>query len=154
MRSQVYSIQSAILRPFVQYVLFNQRTLEEPVVQVTSFPNTNFCLGIAKDKMLSLDNDLLVYKPKPGVHSYISGMYSQPHQINITGALDEICIDFTASGYEQFFSTPPQVYVFEENVLELNFGKSSEAYFLETFDESDLTIRGKERYLLKSFLEI
>ncbi len=150
MESSVYHIQSLALRPFVQYVLFNYAKKSTSEERVTSLPNSNFCLGITKGKELCKTEKGLVFRPKEGLGTYLSGLYTEPHVFCCTDELDEICIDFTLAGYHRFFVTPPSTYLFSEDLLLPNFGPQAETFFEHLFGIEDRYVRGLgiEQFLL------
>lgn len=92
----------------------------------------------------------MVSQPKPGLNTYISGLYTQPHIFCANGELDEICIDFTMAGYYRFFSLPPSCYYFDDNILSVSFGKQAAPLFEYIFSHDDLQARGQgiEQFLL------
>lgn len=152
MQSSVYQIQSAALRPYVQYVLFNYATAQTSTRRVVSLPNHNFCLGIIKDQELYEDDCVLKLRKKKGLNTYLSGLYTKPHVFCTKGAFDEICIDFTLSGYHRFFSTPAATYQLSEDLLSPNFGPQAIAFFTQLFNLEDRFARGLgiEQFLLFS----
>ncbi len=155
MQFDTYKIQSTALKKYVQYILFNYSTEHTTNRLVTSYANNNICLGIIKDNVLNEGvNQEKLIKAKPGIHSYISGMYLAPHRFRATGTLDEICIDFTPLGYYQFFRNPLKTYILEENIIAEAWGKNAIFFFEKVFDEAGLRQRGAliENFLLKKLL--
>lgn len=150
MQSSVYQIQSAALRPYVQYVLFNYATEQAHAQRVVSLPNRNFCLGIIKDQELYEEGSVMKLRSKPGLNTYLSGLYTRPHVFFLAGELDEICIDFTLSGYHRFFRTPAATYQLSEDLLLPNFGPQANAFFTQLFALEDRYTRGVgiEQFLL------
>lgn len=150
MESSVYQIQSPALQPFVQYILFNFADKNALTQRVVSLPNSNFCLGITKDKALCEKEEGLVFLPKPGLSTYLSGLYTSPHIFCCTDELDEICIDFTLAGYHRFFTTPPATYLLSEDLLSPNFGPRAKDFFEHLFEIEDRYVRGQgiEQFLL------
>lgn len=150
MESSVYQIQSPALRPFVQYVLFNFAGKNSPKQRVVSLPNSNFCLGITNGQALCELENGMVFRSKPGMSTYLSGLYTAPHVFCSTGELDEICIDFTLAGYHRFFTTPPATYLLDEDLLSPNFGPGAKDFFEQLFTIKDRYVRGQgiEQFLL------
>lgn len=155
MQFDTYKIQSPALKKYVQYILFNYSGGNATNRLITSYANNNICLGILKDSILTEgpDHEKLI-RPKPGIHSYISGMYLAPHRFRATGAMDEICIDFTPLGYYQFFKNPLKTYVLEENILKEAWGTDAVFFFEQVFEEAAFQKRGAmiEQFLLKKLL--
>lgn len=155
MQFDTYKIQSPALKKYVQYILFNYSNEHTTNRLITSYANNNICLGIIKDNVLNegVNHEKLI-KPKPGIHSYISGMYLAPHRFRVTGTIDEICIDFTPLGYYQFFRSPLKTYILEENIIAEAWGKEAVFFFEKVFNETGLQERGAmvESFLLKKLL--
>jgi len=147
----VYNIASPLLSRYVQYILFNYSSDASYSSLVTSFANTNICLGIINGKKLDNRTDEVKYTEyKSGINSYISGMYLKPYKFEADGILDEICIDFTPIGYYRFFKFPLRTYIFNEDILSEAFGKDAIEFFESIFNISDFQKRGLliEEYLM------
>lgn len=152
MQFDTYKIRAAALKNYVQYILFNYCAGQSSNSLVTSYANNNICLGIIKDHVLKegpLQEKLMV--AKPGIHSYISGMYLAPHRFRATIPMDEICVDFTPLGYYRFFRHPLKTYILEEDILSEAWGRKSIFFFEKIFEETCLQQRGAmiEAFLLK-----
>jgi AraC-like DNA-binding protein len=155
MQFDTYKIQSTALKKYVQYILFNYSNEHTTNRLITSYANNNICLGILKDNVLNEGvNQEKLITAKPGIHSYISGMYLAPHRFRATGTIDEICIDFTPLGYYQFFRNPLKTYILEENIVAEAWGKEAVFFFEQVFNEGSLQQRGAmiEQFLLKKLL--
>jgi len=151
MQFYVHQIQSPYLKGLVEYVLFNYN--DEPNIKrtVTSYANTNICLGIIREKQLIQKGkkikSIAVSNP---INAYLSGMYLAPHHFELTGTLDEICIDFTPLGYYHFFKFPAPIYLLEQDILAQLFSVTATPTFELIFQEKDFKIRGQlvEQFLL------
>ncbi len=78
----IYKIKSEELARHVQYILFNYAGNEAYTKVITSFANTNICLGIINDKKLVNKPDRVkATQAKTGIHSYLSGIYLGQHKI-------------------------------------------------------------------------
>src|SRR5437764_3211809 len=140
----IYNIQSSVLKPYVQYILFNISKDPTNNSIITSFANTNICLGIINHKnIIQLPNGIHSVTSSSTITSYISGMYLKPHVFKSQGTLDEICIDFTPSGYYQFFPFPLKKYLINEDILTEAFGKDSKSFFELVFSKRNNYERGK-----------
>jgi AraC-like DNA-binding protein len=140
----LYNIQSSILKPYVQYILFNHCSQKNFTNTVTSFPNTNICLGIIRDKQLYQDtNGSKCLREKPGINSYISSLYTTPYNFIGNGLQDEICIDFTPLGFCKFFKCTSETFISYDKLLNDIFTSKSIGRFEKVFDEKDFMIRGK-----------
>ena len=150
MQSAVYHIKSEALKPYIQYILFNQVSPDAPLAHVTSYPNANYCLGVQYGTHMQADALGLRASARPGVHAYISGLYVRPHIFCKEGSLDEICIDFTMAGYQRFFQKLQGCYQFGDDVLPVHFGPQAIPFFEHVFQLSNLEIRaqGIEQFLL------
>lgn len=150
MRSTIYHIKSEALKPFVQYILFNQVSGQAGRTCVISYPNTNYCLGIQLGTEMYASKAGMKIRPKRGMNTYISGLYTQPHVFYTQGTLDEICIDFTMAGFYRFFTLPPACYHFDNSILTRSFGTQAIPFFSHIFSQEDLSIRGQgiEQFLL------
>jgi AraC-like DNA-binding protein len=147
----IYKIACKELSRHVQYILFNYSNCKSESKLVTSFANTNVCLGIINEKKLFDKVDgVKAMQDQNGIHSYLSGMYLPPHKFEATGAFDEICIDFTPLGYYHFFKLPIKTYVLGEDVLTEGFGKDAKSFFEKVFEIRDFQKRGA---LIEGFLK-
>ncbi len=147
----IYKIASPHLSPYIQYILFNYAGTPEQPQAITSFANTNICLGIVKEKELVCREDGVKHmRPKAGINSYLSGMYLLPHKFESGGTLDEICIDFTPLGYYHFFRFPVKTYILHQDILTEGFGRDAAHFFETVFKTCSFRQRGAmiEQYLL------
>ncbi|MCB0643251.1 MAG: AraC family transcriptional regulator [Phaeodactylibacter sp.] len=151
LQSTVYHIRSPKLRPFVQYILFNQADQVQQKQVVTSLPNANICLGILKERVLRQKEQQLFLQGHSGISAYLSALYARPHHFVLEQDFDEICIDFTPAGYTHFFRSPLKTYVLEEALLSENFGAEAVFFFEWVFGQSNLQDRGRtiEAWLLQ-----
>jgi AraC-like DNA-binding protein len=146
----VYHIQSSLLRNKVQYIFFITNNNSQEETNFTSFANTNFCLGICKNKKVVPHADNTYHTEcKDGVHAYISGIYLDPAKFYINGTHDEICIDFTPSGYYDFFPFAPESFMYGDDLLQHAFGHTAQEVFEHVFKEQDIQVRGS---MIESFL--
>ena len=146
----IYKISSPELSRYIQYILFNYCSEPSHSQFITSFANTNICLGIVKEKELCCRPDgVKCMRYKPGINAYLSGMYLRPHRFEAAGLLDEICIDFTPVGYYRFFRFPAKMYILNEDVLTEGFGKDAKIFFETVFEVADFQERGA---LIEDFL--
>lgn len=153
MKFDTYKIKNKELSKHVQYILFNYSNNPLLHKQITSFANTNICLGITKDSQVYCNtNGIIATHPKAGIYSYLSAMYLSPHLFELSGVLDEICIDFTPLGYYHFFNFPLRTYIFSEDILTESFGKGSKFFFEAVFNTPDNQDRGTmiEAFLLSN----
>ena len=151
MHFDIYRIASKELSEHVQYILFNSSTFPAESKLITSFANTNVCLGIINEKkLLNKVDGIKGMQAKNGIHSYLSGMYMAPHKFKAFGIFDEICIDFTPLGYYHFFKMPLKTYVLDGDVLTEGFGKDAKFFFEKVFAVKDFQERG---VLIESFLK-
>ncbi|MEL6392399.1 MAG: DUF6597 domain-containing transcriptional factor, partial [Bacteroidota bacterium] len=107
MVSEVHKIRSKKLQPLVQYILYNRHD-QDTEHSVTSYPNTNICLGISNGHALREVDDGFVGQAKEDkdLFVYTTGLYTSPHKFEVCKNWDEICIDFHPLGYYHFFNTP------------------------------------------------
>ncbi|HYF32820.1 MAG TPA: AraC family transcriptional regulator [Chitinophagaceae bacterium] len=151
MNCTIHYIQDPRLKPYVQYVLFNHGKKGKTVREVVSFANTNICLGILKNfSMAESAEGVKTLVKRPGITSYLSGLYSAPHRLVPHEEQDEICIDFTPLGYYRFLSVSAKKYILNEDVLQEAFGKDAPAFFENVFCEQSFLQRGLmiEKFLL------
>jgi methylphosphotriester-DNA--protein-cysteine methyltransferase len=156
MNVEIHKITNPILKPHVEYILFNYSDDASDSATVTSFANANVCLGILMDRKIETDTESNKFlSPQRGVHSYLSGLYLPPHRFKSKGCFDEICIDFTPLGYYHFFKMPFQTYVLDGDVLREGWGRDSVRFFETVFECIDRNKRGLmiEKYLLSKFLD-
>jgi len=151
MQFYVHQVQSPYLKGLVEYVLFNYNEQTNIKRTVTSYANTNICLGIIREKQLvQKDEKIKSIAVKNPINAYLSGMYLAPHHFELTGTLDEICIDFTPLGYYHFFKLPAPTYLLEPDILAQLFGAIAIDTFAIIFQEKDFRVRGQlvEQFLL------
>ena len=151
MQFYVHQIQSPCLKGLVEYILFNYN--EQPYIKrtITSYANTNICLGIIREKQLIQKNKKLKSTAASNpINAYLSGMYLAPHHFELADTLDEICIDFTPLGYYHFFKFPAPTYLLETDILAQLFGAIAKDTFALIFQEKDFSNRGQlvEQFLL------
>lgn len=153
MQFYVHHIEHAALRPYIQYILFNYSRQGTPVKEITSYANTNICLGILKgSEIVEEAGGLKKLVRKQKITSYISGLYTDPHRLVPAEDQDEICIDFTPMGYYHFLPFPSKKYILNEDILLEAFGKDAHARFEKIFAEKDFNARGlaTEQFLLQN----
>ncbi len=151
----VHQIQSAQLKPYIQYILFSHSGEVTEEMRFRSFANTNYCLGILNNKRIELsERGSICFKENIGIYSYMTGIYLAPFDTNVSQGHDEICIDFTPIGYHHFFKFPPKTYLLHEDVLTEAFGRKAILFFETVFTKKCRVNRGEmiEMFLL-AFLQ-
>jgi AraC-like DNA-binding protein len=149
MRFYTYEIQSPVLKPYIQFLLFNYCNDPSSNNTITYYPNNDVCLGIIHQKeLVSCNNTFTLQDSDIPVNSYLTGIYTKPHTLTVNGTFDEICLPFTPVGYYHFFRLPLKQYILGEDVLTEAFGTSSAFFFEKLFGE-DITKRGN---LIELFL--
>src|SRR5687768_1989081 len=89
MRFYTYEIVSPCLRPYIQFLLFNQCHDPNYTGAVTYFPNNDICLGIVAEKKLVRTGPQFSLHPSTSyLNSYLSGFYTKPHSLHISGVFD------------------------------------------------------------------
>lgn len=150
MQFYVHQIQSPHLKGLVEYILFNYSTQSATQRTITSYANTNICLGIIREqKLVQQENAVKGLEQGRPINAYLSGIYLPPHQFEFSGLLDEICIDFTPLGYYHFFKFPSPTYLLENDILRHLFGPTANDVFTTIFQESNFLTRG---LLIEQFL--
>jgi len=142
MISEVHKIQSQKLKPFVQYILYNRHNADA-LHSVTSFPNTNICLGISKGNILSHNDNVYVSKKsdRSDIFVYTTGLYTTPHEFRVSKSWDEICIDFYPCGYYYFFNFPSKPKIINEGLVDMLFSKKDQDLLERILNEPNLKIR-------------
>lgn len=142
MVSEVHKIQSQRLRPLVQYILYNKHD-QGTQHSVTSFPNTNICVGISKGNALHEVDDAFINKKKEqnDVFVYTTGLYNTPHEFEVGQSWDEICIDFHPCGYYHFFDLPSKPKIIAEGITSTFFSKDDQISLESILNELDLNKR-------------
>jgi AraC-like DNA-binding protein len=150
MEFHTYAIQSSALKPYIEFILFNHSAEASAFHSLTYYPNHDVCLGIIHEKtMVPTPGGFTITNSHKAVNSYLTGIYKQPHQLEVSGTFDEICLPFTPLGYQHFFPFPLKTYVLGEEVLTEAFGAAADIYFESVFNEKNFHVRGT---LLESFL--
>ncbi|MEL6628469.1 MAG: helix-turn-helix domain-containing protein [Bacteroidota bacterium] len=113
---------------------------------MTSFPNTNVCLGISKGHVLREHNGGFVGQPsgQEDPFVYTTGLYTKPHKFEVCKNWDEICIDFHPLGYYHFFNTPSKPKIVNEGFSKVLFSGDDQVRLEGIFNESDLQKRSAE----------
>ncbi len=138
MKSQVYNVQSPILKPYIQYILFNQNPTNIQAT-VTSYPNTNICLGISNGNGLLQNNHTFISQTnKDAVFLYTTGLYNTPREFQVGPDWDEICIDFHPNGYFHFFDVPSMPEIIDNNFASALFSNEELQVIQDIFKEVDL----------------
>lgn len=153
MESQVHNIKSDILKPYIQYILFNQNGNNSQTA-VKSYPNTNICLGISKGNKLLQKGHTFISEPnQDGIFAYTTGLYNTPREFQVTQNWDEICIDFHPSGYFQFFDIPSMPQIIDNDFSSAMFSCDELRVLNNIFEESNLDKRSViiEEFLISKF---
>jgi len=142
MKSEVHKIKSEKLKPLVQYILYNRHN-EDFIHSEVSFPNTNICLGISKENILSPEGGTFVSKKNKSnnIFAYTTGLYTNPHEFKVSKTWDEICIDFHPCGYFHFFKLPSKPKIIEEDFASSFFSGDELSQFHHVFEETNLAKR-------------
>ncbi|HEU4470704.1 MAG TPA: AraC family transcriptional regulator [Flavisolibacter sp.] len=148
-----YEIESAFLRPFIRYILFNYAGDPAANTSLTYFPNNDVCLGLIRSaRMLKEDESFIIRPSGQSFTSYLTGIYDRPHKLEVRGMFDEICLPFSPLGFFHFFPFPLKQYLLGDDVLSEAFGKASVSLFEQVFEESSFWKRGSliEQFLLEA----
>lgn len=149
MKSQVFNVKSNILKPYIQYILFNQNKSDSKTT-VKSYPNTNICLGISNGKGLFQNGKTFISKPNEDtIFAYTTGLYNTPREFQVEPNWDEICIDFHPSGYFHFFDLPSMPQIIDNNFSTTMFSSDELITIKNIFKESNLSTR---TILIEEFL--
>ncbi|MFK8013031.1 MAG: helix-turn-helix domain-containing protein [Marinicellaceae bacterium] len=149
MKSQVYNIKSDILKPYIQYILFNQNDTNSQTT-VKSYPNTNICLGISKGNRLLQNGHVFISKNNQDqIFAYTTGLYNTPRKFQVTQNWDEICIDFHPSGYFHFFGIPSMPQIIDNGFSSTMFSCDELNTLNNIFEESNLN---KRSIIVEDFL--
>ncbi|WP_299521912.1 AraC family transcriptional regulator [Winogradskyella sp.] len=142
MISEVHKIQCKKLQPFVQYILYNRHN-QASQHSVTSFPNTNICLGISKGNVLLKDHEAYISKESKqnDMFVYTTGLYTTPHEFKVSKSWDEICIDFHPCGYYHFFDLPSKHKIIDEGFTSSFFSRDDQICLEDILNEPDLKKR-------------
>lgn len=144
MKSKVYNVKSNVLKPHIQYILFNQNKGDSQTT-VKSYPNTNICLGISKGNSLIQNGKTFISKPNQDkIYTYTTGLYNTPREFQVGKNWDEICIDFHPNGYFHFFNLPSMPQIIDNNFSTEIFSINDLTSISNIFDESNLNIRSNK----------
>lgn len=153
MRSKVFEIRSELLKPHIQYILFNQNDCNSPT-SFKSYPNNNICLGISKEMGLGqTGNSFSSEAIRDDLFVYTTGLYMTPRTFQFSGIWDEICIDFHPGGYFHFFDIPSRPEIMDRGFSKEMFSSEELSALSTVFEESDLIIRAQmiEDFLISKF---
>jgi len=152
MNTRIVHVQHPALKAYIQYfIFFTHSTVDRFSYQ--TFPNTNLCLAIYKDnhidyKQSARENLCKINPGRNAISSRLLGFHQQPFKVDITSALDQICILFHPGGLRAFTKAPYGELRNEPNVFECIF--SNAQHVLEgIFDHTDAQERAA---LLEAFL--
>lgn len=149
MESQVHNIKSKILKPYIQYILFNKNDCDSQTT-VKSYPNANICLGISKGNGLFRNGKTFISQPNEGdIFTYTTGLYNTPRKFQVTQNWDEICIDFHPIGYFNFFDIPSMPQIIENDFSTAMFSYDQLCILRNVFEESNLA---KRSIIIEDFL--
>ena len=144
MKSQVFNVKSNILKPYIQYILFNQNDLNT-LSTVKSYPNTNICLGISNGNSLIQNGKTFISKPnKDNIFTYTTGLYNSPREFQVGTNWDEICIDFHPNGYFHFFNLPSMPQIIDNSFSTEIFSSEELKNIKNIFNEPSLIIRSNK----------
>ncbi len=110
---------------------------------VTSYPNTNVCLGITKGSLAEEKDGAFVGREgaDDGLFAYTTGLYTSPHEFQAARNWDEICIDFHPCGYYHFFDVPSQPKIITEGFTNDLFNAEDQRRLLNIFAEKSIRLR-------------
>lgn len=149
MKSKVHEIKSNILKPYIQYILFNQNDCDV-LTTVKSYPNTNICLGISKGNGLIKNEKKFISRPRQDeIFAYTTGLYNTPREFQVAPKWDEICIDFHPIGYFYFFDVPSMPQIIENDFSTALFSYDELCILNNVFEESNLN---KRAMMIECFL--
>lgn len=149
MKSKVHNIKSNILKPHVQYILYNENNSDSKIA-VKSYPNANICLGIVKGNGLLQNGKTFISKPnKDDIFTYTTGLYNKPREFKVSQNWSEICIDFHPSGYFHFFDIPSMPEIIENDFSTEIFSPIELHTLRNIFEELNLE---KRSLMIEDFL--
>ena len=149
MESQVHNIKSDILKPYIQYILFNKNVCDSQT-SVKSYPNANICLGISKGNGLFQNGNTFTSQAnKDDIFAYTTGLYNTPRNFQVSQNWDEICIDFHPTGYFHFFDIPSMPQIIENDFSTEMFSYHQLDLLRNVFEETNLE---KRSIMIEDFL--
>ncbi len=107
MKATLIKPKNEILKKYIQYFLFFQKTNSE-LTSYTTFPNNNLCLAIYKQNNVSYQNKNgnKCSIEKNGLNTSITsklwGFHPMPFEVEISAPLDQICILFHPAALKIF----------------------------------------------------
>lgn len=141
MESQVHNIKSDILKPYVQYILFNKNGCDSQST-VKSYPNANICLGISKGNSLFQNGKTFTSQPNnDDIFVYTTGLYNTPRKFQVSQNWDEVCIDFHPNGYFHFFDIPSMPEIIDDDFATEIFSDAELHLLRNVFEEKNLAKR-------------
>lgn len=149
MKIDIHIPKNPLLSKYIEKITYGKGCGNFP--QITSYSNTNICLGILRNCKLNKINNIHHIESYNGLYSYLSGLYLEPHHIFQNSFTDYIAIDFTPIGYYQFFSLPAKKYILDSDILLETFGVEGKDFMQRVFETDEITLKSNmiEHFLLR-----
>lgn len=144
MKSVIIKPRNEILKKYVQYFLFFEKT-EGTLLNYVTFPNNNLCLAIYKENTInyinqSKINNCIITKGNKFFTSRFYGFHKMPFTVDINSLLDQICIIFKPSALRAFTDESYHDLMNSDEVFKI-FKTKDEFILEQIFDEVDLAKR-------------
>lgn len=147
MESIIIKPRNEVLKKYVQYFLFFKKT-DPGFLSYSTFPNNNLCLAIYKENTIdytsnSKSNNCIITPGNVGFKSRLFGFHKMPFQVNISSALDQICILFEPAALRVFTRESFEDLLAIDHVFDI-FTQKSDFFLEQLFDENNLLSRAEK----------
>ncbi|MCZ4243582.1 helix-turn-helix domain-containing protein [Pedobacter punctiformis] len=156
MKSVIIKPQNEILKKYVQYFLFFEKT-DNRILNYTTFPNNNICLAIYKQNEVNYRNqsdvnNCIITKGSRNFISRIYGFHKTPFRVDINSCLDQICIIFYPSALKVFTAASYKDLISSDTIFNEIFSTNNSYSLEQLFDLNDFEKRAAylENVLLKN----
>ncbi|AQX13600.1 hypothetical protein BAX94_06545 [Elizabethkingia meningoseptica] len=148
------------LENIIQYFIFFRSERNE-MINYTTFPNTNLCLSIYKKNKIIIEQKnntkyLSTIESDNTYVSLLSGFHESSLHVNVSAALDEICIIFHPAALRRFTKVSYHELINTTEAFQLLFPDCDSCFLEQLFEQTSIHIRQSmlENLLLKSIQDI
>jgi AraC-like DNA-binding protein len=148
MESVVIKPKSVVLKRYIDYFLFFKKD-DNKLIRYATFPNNNLCLAIYNNNDIDYTSEVAsnFCAINPGRNQFKSrlfGFHKMPFQVEINGALDQICILFHPAALSAFTPLPYEDLINTDQVFDLLFGDRKHFILEALFEEEVLSCRAEK----------
>ncbi len=153
MKATLVVPKNPLAKKFIQYFFFIENKDIGCSKSFVCYPNTNYCLGIHKgNKVEKCSDSNFTVLPHNNFHSYLSGIYQKPMNVDYSGIFSGLWINFEPMGLEMLSGEKVSENLFIQDAIESVLPqKWSQIYDLAFCDSNPYACASKlENFFLTS----